>query len=162
MLWQAWCWTRSSGRRASERFEVLRKYTPTLGRSLAIALADDLDNAVWEFGTFVEGEMDRKEWDYRNGIAKKNAERKPGKRGRMAKPKEVSITRVREEREKAFAYWVEGRVVDFIAAASASGGGIEQAGVLILEKPAMYDPARDRDMRGAEAQPRKERPDWKP
>ena len=116
--------------------------------------ADDLDQAVYEWGTFVEGRIDKKVNEYLDDIRRKNAERARG--GSSASMEKPSKSRLQEIRDEMIQYHINDTVREYTTVRTGGGrvsqdqgGEVAQrpgAVRVYLEKPATGDPLVDSNM----------------
>lgn len=106
-------------------------------------MAGDLDNAIAEYGGWVEGKIHDRIEAYAEEVHRSNRNIKDI--DAHAKPDK---DRMRELADEQVQYWVHGRVRQYYGAMGAtSGGGITQGRTYYMEKldPATYDPTIDFD-----------------
>lgn len=130
-LWQAWTtWRSTHWARPSKVAGVERD----------VLVAADLDNAVAEWGRFVEGKMDGAARAYWDEVRESNARR--SKNGGTTE--EVDPDRTDEVREEAWWYWVKQRIRRVVGVAARSDkGGLVRRGKMVIYKPITGDPLVD-------------------
>lgn len=137
MLWRAWQRRKRTGRRTSDLIEagLRRDYGDAW-----LAVADDFDNAIAEWGQYIEGKMERRQRDYIDGVHESDEQRRKS----AGKGQTVSGTKItREELEQiAEATWLY-HVKDIVRRYLGDPSGKYDA--VVWEKAATGDPMIDAD-----------------
>lgn len=139
-LWAAWQRRRTTGRLTSLllRTELEADYGDAWR-----AVGDDLDNAIAEYGEWVDGKIKKRIEGYAKEIRQANKSIKDPDAWH-----EMEDARLRELADEEVQYWVHGRVRRYYSAMGASaGGGVTVGRTYYLEKltPATYDSMIDLD-----------------
>lgn len=107
-------------------------------------MADDLDNAIGEFGEWVDSKIRARIDEYVEEVRERDAERAHASRGggRFVATR-ITSDRVRELWEEAYWYWVKGYVRRYYGDMSGKTHGV------VWMKRATYDPTQDADWKTA-------------
>lgn len=138
MLWRLWTRRRNTGRLTSQLIEA------DLRRDFGddwIAAADDLDNAIAEFGAWAEGKIQDEVQKYLDSVDESNRDRKGGSYEKYDRDL------IRDKWTEGWEYWVNGRVYRIFSAAGVVGGQLSAVGTYAMVKPATYDPVQDGNLR---------------
>lgn len=104
-------------------------------------MAADLDNAVAEWGRFVEGKMDEAMHAYWDSVSDRNARRDAKSK---SEPVKVDREETKNVRDEAWWYWVKQRIRRVVGVAGADrSGALRHAGKMVIIKPITGDPLID-------------------
>jgi len=143
LLWDLWQTTKASPRWSPG--ELLEDDLRAEFGGDWLLWASDIDQAVHEFGTFVEGKIDERIGEYLQEIQDGNA-----RRARMAAKSSTSASFERPSKDhlrrlydEAVMYWVHAVVREYTAVPGAKG--LFDIGWAYQQKRATFDPAIDFD-----------------
>ena len=110
MMWEAWQTRQATGQPTSRLFQ--KEIHEAAGASWLEA-ASDLDQAVYEWGTFVESKIDTAVSEYYKAVDKGNANRAKMNKGGSSFHESYSRERVSEIHQEVLQYWVHGMVREY-------------------------------------------------
>lgn len=136
MMWEAWQTRRATKERTSRLLEdqLRRDFGPDWK-----IVASDLDQAVYEWGRFVEGKIDERVRAYYRQVDSSNAQRAAV--SRSASRESYSHERVQEIGQEAVQYFVYGMVREYTDVPGDTP--FSQTGRAYQERPATWDPEID-------------------
>lgn len=111
--------------------------------------AEDFDQAIYEWGTFIENRIEEKVNEYLDGIRSRNARatKRASKSGTSSTLERPSRERLREIRDEIVMYHVHDTVREYTTVRTGRGRHITGSVRVYLEKAATGDPAIDFDMK---------------
>ena len=145
MLWESWRTRKATSRPTSHL--IRRELQAEFGDEWEV-WASDLDQAIHEFGTWVEGQIDRRIRDYADDIRRKNQAAVKRTKGTKITPaiEQVSRSRIREIAEEATLYHVYDTVREYTDVLVGAGRNITGMARVYLEKDATGDREVDKNM----------------
>ena len=113
-------------------------------------VGSDTDQAIYEWGSYVDGRINRETRRYTEEIERRNSQsaREAAKSGMTPSFEKADPARLQELYAEQVAYWVDGWVVmniDLMGDGLDEDGLPEDGGKAQLRKRAVYDPAIDFD-----------------
>ncbi len=142
MLWEAWQTRKATDRPTSEALAPMLE--PVYGRDWGY-VASDIDQAVQEWGSFVEGRVERRWSEYRRSVDDRNAARR--KSGSKADAERISSERMEWIHREEISYHVDQVMMRIShSIADTDEMGLPTAGRAMVErKPVTGNPLVDLD-----------------
>ena len=146
MLWESWRTRKATSDRPTSHL-FRRELQAEFGDEWKI-WASDLDQAIYEFGTWVESQVDKRIHEYTDSIRRRNSAAVQRNKGSKSQPmmEKVSRSRIREIAEEATLYYVYDTVREYTSVLEGSGGRVTGMARVYLEKDATGDREVDENM----------------